>query len=72
MDGAYVDDVKGLVDTLLSAEREPGINFCRNLARDDLEDFGAKLYEEIVEGGIDLLLNSLAVALAILNGLVDE
>lgn len=64
--------MQGLVHTLLSAEGESSIDFCRDLAGNDLEDLGAELHKEVIKGGVDLLVNVLAMVLAILDRLVDE
>lgn len=67
-----LDDVKGLVDGSLGVEGEPGINLSGDLAGDDLEDLLAELNEKVVEGSVDLLIKSLALLLALLDGSVDQ
>lgn len=69
---AYVDNVQGFLNGSLSVERHPGIDFRRNFARHNFQDFLSKLRKKTVEGGIDLLVDVLAVTLAIRDGFVDE
>lgn len=57
----YLDDVKGLVDGGLGVEREAGIDLRGDLSGDDLEDLLSELNQEVVQGGIDLLLDSLSL-----------
>jgi len=64
--------VQSLVDTGFGVEGEPRIHLGRNLAGDDLENLLAELYEQAVEGSVDLLVNIFAVALAVLDGGVNE
>ena len=68
----HVNDVQGLVDTGFGVEGEPRIHLGRDLARDDLEDLLAELHKQVVKRSVDLLVNVLAVALAILDRGVNE
>ena len=61
-----------LVNRRLCAERESGVDLSGDLAGDDLEDLLAELDEEVVEGGIDLLLGGLAVLHTVGDGIVNE
>ena len=69
---AYLDDVEGLVDGSLGIEGETSIDLSGDLAGDDLEDLLAELDEKAVEGGIDLLVDSLALGLTLGDGGIDE
>lgn len=64
--------MQGLVYGGLSVERKARINFCGDLAGDDLEDFLAKLHQEVVQCGVNLLLDVAAVLLAILDSRVNQ
>lgn len=68
----YVDDAQGLVYGGLGVEGEAGVNLGGNLAGDDVEDLLAELDEEVVECGVDLVLDAVAVLLAPRNGGVDQ
>jgi hypothetical protein len=68
----YLDDVQRLLDRLLGAEREAGIDLGRHTARHDLEDLAPELHEKVVERGVDLRVDARAVLLAVLDGLVDQ
>lgn len=68
----YVNDVKSLVNGTLSIERETGINLSRNLSRDDIQDLLSELDQETIEGGISLLVEVLAVSLAVLDSGVNQ
>lgn len=57
----YLDDVQGLVDRGLGVEGEAGVDLSRDLAGDDVEDLLAELDQQAVEGGIDLLIEGLAL-----------
>lgn len=70
--GAYVDDVKSLVDGLLGAEGETGIDLGGDLAGDDLEDLLAELDEQTVESVVDLGVDIAALALGVLDGVIDQ
>jgi hypothetical protein len=64
--------VESLVNASLLVERKSCIDFGRNLARNDLKNLLAELYEEVVQGRVDLSINVLSVLLAVGNGFVDE
>lgn len=64
--------MKGLVNGSLSGERETGIDLSGDLSWDDLEDFLTELDEELVEGGIDLIVDGLALLLTVGDGGIDE
>jgi hypothetical protein len=64
--------VKSLVDGSLGVEGEAGIDLSRNLAGDDLEDLLAELNEEVVKGGVNLLIDGLALGLTLRNGSIDQ
>lgn len=68
----YLDDVQGLVDGDLGIVGETGIDLSRHLSGDDLENLLAELDEETVEGGVDLLVEGLALLLAVLDGGIDQ
>lgn len=70
--GAYLDDVQRLLDAPLLVKREPGIDFRRHLAGHDLQDLAAELHEEVVQRRIHLLIDRLAVALAVRDGIINE
>jgi hypothetical protein len=57
--------VERLVNGLLGAEGESGIDLSRNLAGDDLEDLLAELDEEVVERRVDLLLDRATLRLGL-------
>lgn len=69
---SYLDDGEGLVNGGLGVEGQLGVNLGGDLAGDDLEDLLAELNEETVQGGIDLLINGLAMGLTVGNGRVDK
>ena len=58
---SYIDDVQRLIHTRLRIEREPRVDLGRHLARDDLENLAAKLDEQAVEGGVDFVIDVLAL-----------
>lgn len=64
--------MEGLVDGSLRVEREASINLSGDLSGDDLEDLLAELNKQTVEGGIDLLVESLALSLTLGNSGIDE
>ena len=68
----YLDDLKGLLDGTLGVEGQLGVNLSGDLAGNDLEDLLSELNEETVESGLDLLVEGLAVLLAVGDGSVDE
>lgn len=69
---AYLNDGQGLVNGGLGVERQLGVNLGGDLAGDDLEDLLAELNKQTVKGGIDLLVDGLALSLAVGNGSIDE
>lgn len=64
--------MKGLVDGGLGVEGQLGVDLSRDLAGDDLQDLLAKLDQETVQSRINLLIDVLAVLLAVGNGSIDE
>jgi hypothetical protein len=70
--GVQLDDGEGLVNGGLGVEGQLGVNLGGDLAGNDLEDLLAELNEETVQGGIDLLVDGLALGLTEGNGSVDE
>ena len=64
--------MEGLVNGGLGVEREAGIDLSGDLAGDDFEDLLAELDKQTVEGGIDLLVDSLALGLTLGDGGIDE
>lgn len=64
--------MQGLVDRGLCVERKARIDLGGNLSGNDLQDLLAELYEEVVQCGVNLVLNVLAVLLAVLDGSVDQ
>ena len=69
---SHINDMQRLGHAGLDIEAELGIDLSRDLARHDLEDLGAELDEQRVEGGVDLLVDALAVGLAVRDGIVDQ
>ena len=55
--GTHVNNVEGLFDRGLGVEGEGGVDFGGDLAGDDLEDLLAELNKEVVESGVDLLVD---------------
>ena len=53
--------MESLVDRGLGIEGEAGVDLCRDLAGNDLQDLLAELDQETVEGGVDLLVKILAL-----------
>ena len=68
----YLDDLKGLLDGTLGVERQLGVDLGGDLAGDDVEDLLSELDEKTVEGGLNLLVEGLAILLTVGNGSVDE
>lgn len=68
----HVDDAQGLVNGGLCVEREAGVDLSGDLAGDDVEDLLAELDEEVVECGVNLVLDVVRVVLAPGNGGIDE
>jgi hypothetical protein len=71
-EGAHVNDAQGLLDRGLGVEGEAGVNLGGDLAGDDLENLGAELDEEVVEGLVDLGVDVTAGGLGGGDGLVDQ
>ena len=61
-----------LINARLLIEAEPRIHLRAHLARHDLEDLAAELHEQVVERGVDLVVNVLAMLLAVRARVVDE
>jgi hypothetical protein len=57
----YLNNVKGLVDGGLGIEREASINLGGDLSGNDLENLLAELNQELVKGGVNLLVDVLAL-----------
>lgn len=72
MYSAYLNDRESLVNGGLGVEGQLGVDLGGDLAGDDLENLLAELNKQTVDGGIDLLVNGLALGLAVGNGSVDE
>jgi hypothetical protein len=68
----YVDNAEGLLDGDVLVEGEAGVDLGGDLARHYLQDLAAELDKEVVEGDVDLLVDLLAVLLAVGDSLVDE
>lgn len=69
---AYLDDVQSLVDGTLGIEGESCVDLSGDLARDDVQDLLSEFDQETIECGINLLVDSLAVFLAVRNSNVDQ
>ena len=68
----YVDDPKGLVNAALLVERVGSVHLSGDLARDDVQNLLAELDEEEVQSVLDLLVDVLALLLAVGNGIVHK
>lgn len=68
----HLDDVESLVDGGLGIEGETGIDLSRHLSGDNLEDLLSEFDQEAIEGGVGLLVDGLAVLLAVRNSNVDQ
>lgn len=68
----YLDDLEGLVDGTLGVEGQLGVDLSGDLAGDDLKDLLAELNQQAVQGGLDLLVDGLAVLLTVGDGSVDQ
>lgn len=68
----YLDDLKGLLDGGIGVEGQLGVDLSGDLAGDDVEDLLSELDKETVEGGLNLLIEGLAVLLTVSDGSVDE
>lgn len=64
--------MQGLVDGGLGVKGQAGVNLGGDAAGDDLQDLAAKLDQDGVEGGIDLLVEGAALLLADGNSLVNQ
>jgi len=69
---SHVNDVQRLVNAGLLVKGKSGVHLGRNLARDNLQDLTAELHEQAVEGSVHLLVEVLAVVLAVGDGIVNE
>ena len=58
----YIDNVTGLLNGSLGIEGEAGVDFGRDLARNDLQNLLAELDEETVKSSIDLLVDAAALS----------
>lgn len=56
----------------LFVEREPSIDYCRNLSGNDLENLLAKLNKESVESSVNLIVHYLSVLLSVNNGSINK
>jgi hypothetical protein len=68
----YVDNAQSLGDGGLGVEREARVDFCGDLAGDNLENLLAELDQQVVQCAVDLVLNVLSVLLAVLDSGVDQ
>ena len=57
----YINNMQRLIHTSLRVKRKARIHLGRDLARDDLEDLAAKLDEQAVERGVDLVVEVFAL-----------
>jgi hypothetical protein len=64
--------MQSLVDRALGVEGQLGIDLGRDLAGDDLQDLATELNQQTVEGGLDLLVDGLALLLAVDHGRIDQ
>ena len=64
--------MQSLVNGSLSCERESSVNLGGNLARHDLQDLLSELNEKSVKRSIGLLIDVLAMCLAVRNSDVDQ
>lgn len=68
----YVDDPEGLVNAALLVERVGSVHLSGDLARDNVQNLLAELDEEEVQSVLDLLVDVLALLLAVGDGTVHE
>jgi hypothetical protein len=68
----HVNDAQGLVNGGLCVEREAGVDFSGDLARDNVQDLLAELDKEVVKCGIDLVVDVVGMLLAPRNGGINE
>jgi hypothetical protein len=66
-----LNDVEGLGDGGLGVKGVTGVDFGRDAAGDDFQDFLAEFDEEAVEGGLDLVVDIVAFLEAVLDCCVD-
>ena len=64
--------MKRLLNASLLVKAESCVDLSRNLAGHNLQDLATELDEEVVEGGIDLLVGVVAVLHTVGDGIVDE
>lgn len=64
--------MESLLDATLGVKREASIYFGGNSTRHDLQDLRAELDQKVVECGINLLVDVLAMLLSVFNGGVNE
>jgi hypothetical protein len=72
LSGTYLDDLEGLLDGALGVEGQPSVDLSRDLAGNDLQDLGTELNQETVQGGVNLLVDGLALGLTVGNSGVDQ
>lgn len=68
----HVNDAESLLDGDILVEGETGVDLSGDLAGDDLQDLAAELDEQVVKGDVNLLVELLAVLLAVGDSVVDE
>ena len=61
-----------LLNASLDIKAHPRIHLCRHLARHNLENFATELYQQVIESGVDLLIDIIAVLLAIVARFIDQ
>jgi hypothetical protein len=64
--------MQSLLNTSILIKREPSINLCRHFPRHNRQNLLSELHQEPVEGGVDLLIEILAVVLAVRDRDVHE
>ena len=69
---AHLNNVQGLLNASLLVKREHSVDLCRHTAGNNLENLAAELHEQVVKSRVDLLIDVLAVLLAVSHRLVDE
>ena len=57
----YLDDVESFVDGGFDVKGESGIDFCGDLAGNNLQDLFAEFDEEAIEGCVDFLIDVFAL-----------
>lgn len=68
----HINDVQRLINAGLLVEAEPRIHLRADLARHDLQDLAAELHKQVVQRGVDLSIDVLAMLLAVGARIVDE